>query len=55
MTSRRISRAANCTKVDATARLLQAQKFYEVAELVETDANTLESAATVAASLAVLA
>jgi hypothetical protein len=54
MTPRRISRTVNCTKVDAAARLLQAQKFYEVAELVETEANTLESSATVAASLAVL-
>jgi hypothetical protein len=52
---RKNSRTAACNKSDASVRLKQAQKFYEVAEMVETEADTLESAATVAASLAVLA
>lgn len=48
-------RTAHCTKADAVTRLEQARKFYEVAELVETEADVLGSAASVAASLAVLA
>lgn len=55
MSPRNIGRTAPCTKADATIRLEQARKFYEVAELVQTEADILGSAANVAASLAVLA
>jgi len=48
-------RIADCTKSDANTRLRQSRKFLEVAQLVETEADTLETSASVAASLAVLA
>jgi hypothetical protein len=52
---RKESRTARCAKQEATVRLDQARKFHEASELVETEADTLQSAASVAASLAVLA
>ena len=41
--------------MDAAVRFDQARKFYEVAELVQTEAFALSSSASVACSLAVLA
>lgn len=55
MSHGRGQRIADCTKADATTRLKQSGKFLEVAQLVETEADTLEASASVAASLAVLA
>ena len=55
MSARATPRTATCTKADAGVRLDQARKFEEVAELVQTEADVLSSAANVAASLAVLA
>lgn len=55
MSPRHVPRTAACGKQDAAVRLDQARKFYEVAELVQTEADLLRSAGSVAASLAVLA
>lgn len=55
MSPRSPQRTGGCTKADAAVRLEQARKFYEVAELVQTEAGVLGSAASVSASLAVLA
>jgi len=55
VSARETPRTATCTKADAGVRLDQARKFEEVAELVQTEADVLSSAANVAASLAVLA
>jgi hypothetical protein len=51
----REQRTAECGRSEGTIRLEQARKFYEVAELVESEVPTLASSSSVAASLAVLA
>ena len=55
MSPRREQRTATCGRAEAVVRLDQARKFYEVAELVEGEAETVPSSASVAAALAVLA
>lgn len=55
MSWRSPQRTAGCTQADAATRLKQAQKSYEVAELAQTEADVVESATSVSASLAVLA
>ena len=55
MSNTRGQRTAECSKSDAANRLKQSRKFLEVAQLVASEADTLETSASVAASLAVLA
>ncbi len=55
MTPRAAARTATCGVPQARVRRDQARKFYEVADLVEGETATIPSAASVAASLAVLA
>lgn len=55
MTPRPIGRTAPCTRAQAAIRLQHAQKFLEVAELVESEVATDPAMASVSASLAVLA
>ena len=55
MNPRPAQRTAACTRANGAARLDQARKFYEVAEIVQSEADLFASAANVAASLAVLA
>ncbi len=53
--NRPAGRTAACTRADALRRQDQAEKFLEVAELVETDSDQDAESAHVSASLAVLA
>jgi hypothetical protein len=53
--NRPASRTAACTRADALRRQDQAEKFLEVAELVEADSDQDAASANVSASLAVLA
>ena len=55
MSPRREDRSEPGGRAEATARLVQARKFLEVARLVEDAEGDLPSSASVAASLAVLA
>lgn len=55
MTPRREDRSEPGGRAEATARLVQARKFLEVAKLVEDAEGDLPSSVSVAASLAVLA
>lgn len=54
MTRGRVARTAACDQHDAQVRLVHAQRFIEVADLVE-EGNELDEYGNVAASLAVLA
>jgi hypothetical protein len=53
--NRPASRTAACTRADALRRQDQAEKFLQVAELVEADSDQDAASANVSASLAVLA
>ena len=55
MSPRREQRTEPCGPGEAVIRLSQSRKFLEVASLVELEATTLPSSASVAAALAVLA
>jgi hypothetical protein len=55
LTPRPSGRTTACTRAQAATRLQHAEKFLEVAELVETEAETDPAMASVSASLAVLA
>jgi hypothetical protein len=55
MNPRSQQRTQACGSREAAVRLEHAAKFYEVAGLVETEADSLESSASVSAALAVLA
>lgn len=55
MTPRPTGRTAACGRTEAVNRLQQAEKSYEVAQLVETESDSVPASASVAAALAVLA
>lgn len=55
MSPRPVGRTSPCGRPEAKARLAQAEKFLEVAKLVETETDTIPESASVSASLAVLA